>query len=203
MQVASISTKYARKRYLPLTFRPESALYDGARPGFLAWLRGSGVGGFLWFGGHCLRVSVVLAGGDLPLAEHRSGLVAEVFPGEMFAAWTVGLLARGRRESLPGQAQARFGGLAAGGKLAGGTRALDQAPPSLVPAVSPGDLAPARQRAVLGPAGQCPLPRLSPKISTRTTLTASALAVRPRPMLTQTLDSLVAAFRAGDQRSGL
>jgi hypothetical protein len=66
------------------------------------------------------------------------------------------------------EAQAWFAAFAGGGEFASGTRALDQAAPSLVPPILPDDLTPARQRAALGSAGQRPLPRLPLKIPART-----------------------------------
>jgi hypothetical protein len=110
--------------------------------------------------------------------------------------------ARGWRESLPDQTQARFAGLTVASELARGTRALDQAAPPLVPAVLESDLAPARQRAVIGPVGQRPLPRLPPQISARTTAAARHLTVRARLRRTvpRTLHVPVATFLTGDLR---
>jgi hypothetical protein len=111
----------------------------------------------------------------------------------------------GRWKPLFDEVQAWFAVVAADDEFACGTRSLDQAAPSLMPAVLPGDLTPARQRAITCPVGQCPLPRLPLKIPAGITLTTGSLAVPPRPRRTrvQMLRGLVVAFRAGDLRPGL
>ena len=73
-------------------------------------------------------------------------------------AWLLISFASGRCGLLPYQAQGGFVGL--GAELACGTCAFDQAAPPFVSAVLIGDLAPAGKRAVTGPVGQRPLPRL-------------------------------------------
>jgi hypothetical protein len=68
----------------------------------------------------------------------------------------------GRRGLLPNRPQVR-----PGGELACGSRPLDQPAPPLVPTILPCDLPPGRQRAVVGPVGQRPQPRLPLKIPSR------------------------------------
>jgi hypothetical protein len=57
---------------------------------------------------------------------------------------------------------------------------LTRRPPPLVPTIFPNDLTPRRQRAVLGPVGQRPLPRLPPQIPARLTSTARPLPIPGR-----------------------
>jgi hypothetical protein len=86
-----------------------------------------------------------------------------------------------RCEPLLCEVKAPLVAFAPGSEFACDTGTLDQAAPPLVPTILPCDLAPAWQRTVAHPVGQRPQPRLPPKITARTALTAGYLAVSARP----------------------